>query len=183
MEGLKYTKEHEWIKLEGDIGIVGVTNFAQEQLTDVVFVELPEKKVVEAGKPMGVIESVKSVSDIFAPVNGEIIEVNESLSDNPELINKAPYGEGWIAKIKVANPADVDSLLSEEDWLDIEPSSISIKPGETKKIEIISTPSEFTPKGDYQTDLQIKVKNTNVVYHDSLEIKLVAMNIFDRLYL
>lgn len=117
MEGLKYTKEHEWVKLDGDVATVGVSDFAQKQLTDVVFVELPEKgKQVEADKPMGAIESVKSVSDVFCPMSGEVIEVNDKLSDNPELINKDPYGEGWIAKIKVDNVADYDKLMDHEEY-------------------------------------------------------------------
>jgi glycine cleavage system H protein len=117
IEGLKYSKEHEWVKVEGDIAIVGVTDFAQEQLTDVVFVELPEKgKEVEAGKNMGVIESVKSVSDVFAPISGEIIEVNEQLSDKPELINNDPFGEGWVAKIKIKDPVQLDALMNHEEY-------------------------------------------------------------------
>lgn len=114
---LKYSKEHEWVKIEGDTAIVGVTDFAQKQLTDIVFVELPEKeKKVEAGKPMAVIESVKSVSDVFSPVTGEIIEVNESLTDNPDIINKDPYGEGWIAKIKITGNSELNGLMSAEDY-------------------------------------------------------------------
>ena len=108
----KYTKEHEWIKVEGDIGIVGISDFAQHQLTDIVFVELPEKgKEVTQMKAMAVVESVKSVSDIFAPASGEIIEINEKLNDNPELINKDAFGEGWIAKIKISNKEELDSLM------------------------------------------------------------------------
>ena len=108
---LKYSKEHEWLKTERDVGIVGITDFAQHQLTDIVFVDLPEKgKKVEQGKPMAVIESVKSVSDVFSPVTGEVIEVNEKLRDNPEFINKDPYGAGWLVKIKVESSED--SLLS-----------------------------------------------------------------------
>jgi glycine cleavage system H protein len=114
---LKYSKEHEWIKIEGDIGIIGVTNFAQEQLTDIVFVELPDKgRKVEVGKQMAVIESVKSVSDIFSPVDGEVIEINEKLKDNPETINNDPYGEGWIVKIKMENKDGLNSLMSAEDY-------------------------------------------------------------------
>src|SRR3989338_5051781 len=96
---LKYTKEHEWVRVSGDVGIVGITDFAQKQLTDIVFVELPVKgKKVEQNKQMAVIESVKSVSDVFSPVTGEVTDVNLQLQDNPELINKDPYGKGWIAK-------------------------------------------------------------------------------------
>ena len=114
---LKYGKEHEWVKLEGDIAIIGVTDFAQKQLTDIVFVELPEKgKKVEQNKQMAVIESVKSVSDIFSPLTGEVIEVNEKLKDAPDIINKDPYGEGWIAKVKIANKDELNSLMSAEDY-------------------------------------------------------------------
>jgi glycine cleavage system H protein len=114
---LRYSKDHEWVKIEGDIAIVGVTDFAQKQLTDIVFVELPENgKKVEKDKPMAVIESVKSVSDVFSPVTGEIIEVNESLKDNPDTINKNPYDEGWVAKIKIVDNSELDGLMSAEDY-------------------------------------------------------------------
>ncbi len=114
---LRYSKEHEWIKVEGGIGIVGVTDFAQKQLTNVVFVELPEKgKKVEAGKQMDVIESVKSVSDVFSPISGEVIEVNERLRDNPDIINKDPYGRGWIVKVKMGDMDELDDLMTAEDY-------------------------------------------------------------------
>jgi glycine cleavage system H protein len=114
---LKYSKEHEWVKVEGDIAIVGVTDFAQEQLTDIVFVELPEVgKKVEAKKGMAVIESVKSVSDVFSPVNGEVVEANVKLSDSPEIINKDPYGEGWLAKIKIEDSSALDGMMSSEEY-------------------------------------------------------------------
>jgi len=116
-ENLKYSKEHEWVKVDGEVGIVGVTDFAQKQLTDIVFVELPGKgKRVEQNKQMAVIESVKSVSDVFSPVSGEIIDVNEMLKDSPEIINKDPYGEGWIAKIKIKNKAELNNLMSASDY-------------------------------------------------------------------
>ncbi len=114
---LKYSKEHEWIKVKGDIGIVGVTDFAQEQLTDIVFVDLPEKgKKAEAGKQIAVIESVKSVSDVFSPVNGKVIEVNEQLRDSPEIINKDPYGEGWMVKIRIENKDKLNELMPAEEY-------------------------------------------------------------------
>jgi len=114
---LKYTKEHEWVKVEGDVAVMGVTDFAQKQLTDIVFVELPETgKKVQQNKPCAVIESVKSVSDVFSPVSGEIIEVNERLKDNPEIINNDPYKEGWIAKIKIENKNELNSLMSVKDY-------------------------------------------------------------------
>jgi len=115
--GLKYSKEHEWLRVEGDIATVGVTDFAQKELTDIVFVELPEKgKRVEQNKQIAVIESVKSVSDVFSPLTGEVIEVNEKLKDNPDIINKDPYGEGWIAKVKIENKDQLNGLLSSEDY-------------------------------------------------------------------
>ncbi|GIW35340.1 glycine cleavage system protein GcvH [Meiothermus sp.] len=113
---LKYTKSHEWVRLEGDVAVVGITDFAQDALGDVVFVELPQMgKVAEPGAAIAVVESVKTASDIYAPVAGEIIEVNDALGDKPELLNQSPYGEGWLFKMKV-NPADVEGLLSAADY-------------------------------------------------------------------
>ena len=115
--GLHYTKEHEWVKLEGPTATVGVTDYAQHALTDVVFVELPKiGKLVQQGKPLCVIESVKSVSDVFAPLSGEVIESNESLSSSPESVNNSPYGDGWIAKLKVGDASEVHKLMSEEQY-------------------------------------------------------------------
>lgn len=114
---LKYTKEHEWIKVEGDTVTVGITDFAQNALTDIVFVELPDKgKQVEQSKTTATIESVKSVSDIYAPASGEVVEVNEQLKDSPEKVNKDPYGEGWIFKIKISNPEELKNLMSSEEY-------------------------------------------------------------------
>ena len=114
---LKYTKEHEWIKVENDIGTVGITDFAQDALTDVVFVELPKiGKKVEKFKTAATIESVKSVSDIFAPVSGEIAEVNQQLVEHPEFVNKEPYGNGWIFKIKITDKNELDNLMSSEEY-------------------------------------------------------------------
>lgn len=116
-QDLKYTKEHEWVKLEGDIAVVGITDFAQHQLTDIVFVELPEKgKRVGQSAQLAVIESVKSVSDIFSPVSGDIVDANDKLADNPEIINKEPYGQGWIAKIKVEKSDELNGLMSAENY-------------------------------------------------------------------
>lgn len=113
---LKYTKSHEWVRLEGDVAVVGITDFAQDALGDVVFVDLPQVgKAVEAGAAVAVVESVKTASDIYAPVAGEILEVNSALSDKPELINQSPYGEGWLFKMRV-NPADLNGLLSAADY-------------------------------------------------------------------
>lgn len=118
-EKLKYSKEHEWVKVEGDTAIVGITDFAQKQLTDIVFVELPEKgKKVEKGKQMAVVESVKSVSDVFSPVSGEVTEANEELANTPETLNKDPYGKGWIVKIKLEDKSQIDSLMSASEYED-----------------------------------------------------------------
>ena len=111
-EELKYTKEHEWIKVNGNEGTVGITDYAQHALTDVVFVELPETgKKVQQLKPFCTIESVKSVSDIFAPASGEVISANKDISEKPELVNQSPYENGWIAKIKIANKSELNNLM------------------------------------------------------------------------
>lgn len=117
-ENLKYTKEHEWIRVEDDqIGVVGITDYAQSELGDIVYVELPQTgKVVKQLEPFGTIEAVKAVSDLFSPVSGEVIEVNERLKDSPDLINKDPYGEGWIIKIKINDLKELNNLLSAEDY-------------------------------------------------------------------
>ncbi|MCR4289831.1 MAG: glycine cleavage system protein GcvH [Candidatus Scalindua sp.] len=113
----KYTKEHEWIKIDGDIAIVGITDFAQDQLTDVVFVELPEVgKQVDQNGNLCVVESVKSVSDIFSPISGEIVEVNRTLEDSPALINNEPFEGGWIVKLKVNNETELDQLMTSEEY-------------------------------------------------------------------
>ena len=112
---VKYTKEHEWIRLEGDVAYVGITDYAQEQLGDIVFVDIPtEGETLAADEVFGTIEVVKTISDLFLPVTGEILEQNEALADQPELVNQDPYGEGWLIKIKPAADADVDSLLDAE---------------------------------------------------------------------
>ncbi|HKA63547.1 MAG TPA: glycine cleavage system protein GcvH [Methylomirabilota bacterium] len=114
---LKYTREHEWAKVEGDRARIGITAFAQEQLGDVVFVELPKVGAkVTAMKTFGVVESVKAVSDLFAPVSGEVAEVNDALPKNPELVNTDPYGKGWMLVIRMSNPKDVDGLMSAADY-------------------------------------------------------------------
>lgn len=112
---VKYTKEHEWIRLEGDVAYVGITDYAQEQLGDIVFVDIPtEGETLAADEVFGTIEVVKTISDLFLPVTGEILEQNEALADQPELVNQDPYGEGWFIKIKPAADADFDSLLDAE---------------------------------------------------------------------
>ena len=111
-ENVKYTKEHEWIRLEGDVAYVGITDYAQEQLGDIVFVDIQtEGETLAADDVFGTIEVVKTISDLFLPVGGEILEQNEALADQPELVNKDPYGEGWLIKMKPDADADFDSLL------------------------------------------------------------------------
>ncbi len=113
----KYTKEHEWIKIDGDIATIGITDYAQDQLTDVVFVELPEVgKQIEQNGNLCVVESVKSVSDIFSPISGEIVEVNKALENSPELVNNEPFEGGWIAKLKVKDEAELDKLMTTEEY-------------------------------------------------------------------
>ena len=112
---VKYTKEHEWIRLEGDVAYVGITDYAQEQLGDIVFVDIPtEGETLAADEVFGTIEVVKTISDLFLPVTGEILEQNEALADQPALVNQDPYGEGWLIKIKPTADADFDSLLDAE---------------------------------------------------------------------
>lgn len=112
LKDFKFTKEHEWVKKEGDIAVVGITDYAQKELGDVVYVELPEKgSTYEKDEACSNIESVKAVSDIYAPVSGEITEVNEALEDNPEIVNKDPYGEGWLFKLRMGNPEELQELM------------------------------------------------------------------------
>ena len=114
-QNLKYTNEHEWIRVEGDMAYVGITDYAQEQLGDIVFVDIPTVgESLEANETFGTIEVVKTISDLFLPVAGEVIEQNESLEENPELVNKDPYGEGWLTKMKPANLKDIEDLLDAE---------------------------------------------------------------------
>jgi glycine cleavage system H protein len=109
---LKYTNDHEWIRFEGDTAVIGVTEYAQGELGDIVFIEVETiGDTLEEGETFGTIEAVKTVSDMFMPVSGEVLEFNENLNTNPELINKDPYGEGWIIKIKVSGSANTDHLL------------------------------------------------------------------------
>ena len=114
-QNLKYTNEHEWIRVEGDIAYVGITDYAQEQLGDIVFVDIPTVgETLEANETFGTIEVVKTISDLFLPVAGEVLEQNESLEENPELVNKDPYGEGWLIKMNPADIKDIDDLLDAE---------------------------------------------------------------------
>jgi len=111
-EGLRYTKDHEWAKIEGKRARIGITDFAQDQLTDVVYVELPPiGKTVKQGEPIGTVESVKAVSEIFAPISGTVVEVNKALVDKPELVNKDPYGEGWMVVVEATAPAQANALM------------------------------------------------------------------------
>jgi len=111
-DDLKYTKEHEWVKVDGTTAIVGVTEFAQSQLGDIVYLELPEEgEELEKEEPFGVIESVKAVSDIYAPLSGTVLEINDPLADNPETVNEDCYGEGWLVKVKITNPKDLNDLM------------------------------------------------------------------------
>lgn len=114
---LKYTKSHEWVRVEGDTAIVGITDHAQQELTDIVHVELPKLDTeIAAGSACAVVESVKAASDIYSPVSGEIVAVNDQLTSQPELLNRDPYGQGWIFKVKLRDPAEVDELLSASDY-------------------------------------------------------------------
>jgi len=114
---LKYTEDHEWVRVEGDTVVVGITDFAQGELGDVVFVEIEtEGEELDKGETFGTVEAVKTVSDLFMPVGGEVAEVNEELADEPELVNKDPYGKGWMVKIKVADTSELDDLMSAEDY-------------------------------------------------------------------
>ena len=114
-DNLRYTKDHEWIRLEGDEAIVGITDFAQHELGDIVYVEIETVgQQLKAGDVFGTVEAVKTVSDLFLPLDGAVIEVNPNLNSNPELVNSDPYGEGWMAKVKLSNVADVESLMNAE---------------------------------------------------------------------
>lgn len=114
---LLYTKDHEWVRVEGDIAVVGITDYAQGELGDVVFVEVPEEgALLEAHKPFGTIEAVKAVSDLFAPVSGFVAEVNPQLTNSPETVNRDPYGDGWMVKIRMSNPAELEGLLKAADY-------------------------------------------------------------------
>lgn len=114
---LKYTKDHEWTKIEGDTVVIGITDFAQSALGDIVFVELPEVgKTLAAHQTFGVVESIKSVSDLYSPISGTVVEVNSGLQNTPELCNAEPYGSAWMIKVKLSNTQEVNSLLSASDY-------------------------------------------------------------------
>jgi len=116
-EGLKYSKEHEWVKIEGNEATIGITDFAQDELGDIVYVDVPEVgKTLSQSSTFGVVESVKTVSDLYSPVSGEVTAVNTEAVSNPELVNKDPYGAGWIIKVKATDLSELDSLLSVTDY-------------------------------------------------------------------
>jgi glycine cleavage system H protein len=117
LEDLKYSKEHEWVRLEGDIATVGITDYAQGELGDIVFVELPQVGTkVECMKPFGTIEAVKAISDLFSPLTGEVVEVNGNLEGDSSIINSDPYGEGWIIKIRYSDSGELEGLLAAADY-------------------------------------------------------------------
>lgn len=114
---LKYTKDHEWVRLEGNVAYIGITDFAQSELGDIVFVELPEvNDHTEADEPFGSVESVKTVSELFAPLSGKVIKVNERLADEPELVNSSPYEDAWMIAIELTNTDELDTLLDDEGY-------------------------------------------------------------------
>jgi glycine cleavage system H protein len=118
-DNLHYSKDHEWVRVEADTAVIGITDHAQEQLGDVVYVELPKPgESFAANESFGSVESVKAVSEIFTPVSGEVAEVNETLDDEPEKVNKDPYSDGWMIKMKMASPGEVDSLLTAAEYED-----------------------------------------------------------------
>ena len=117
---LKYTKDHEWVKIEGDTAIVGITDFAQSELGDIVFVDVESvDEELNAGEVFGSVEAVKTVSDLYLPISGKVMEFNEELESEPELVNTDPYGKGWIIKLKIANDADQSELLSAEQYQEV----------------------------------------------------------------
>jgi glycine cleavage system H protein len=117
---LKYAKTHEWVRLEGDIATIGITDFAQGELSDIVYVEITAiGKTIKREDPLGTIEAVKAVSDLYSPVSGQVIAANDALKDSPATVNKDPYGEGWMAKIKVSDPTELASLLDAEAYADL----------------------------------------------------------------
>jgi len=114
-ENFRYTKEHEWVNVQGDTGTIGITDHAQKELGDIVYVDLPRVGTsLEQGKTMGSVESVKAVSDIYAPVSGEVVEINDALSTAPEKLNESPHGDGWMIKIRLSAPDEISGLLSAE---------------------------------------------------------------------
>ncbi len=116
-KNLKYDREHEWVRVDGDVAVIGISDFAQDQLGEVVYVDLPAVgDAVVAGEPFGEVESVKSVSELFSPVSGEIVEVNDALDDAPETVNEAPYADGWMIKVRLSDPDEVDGMMEAEEY-------------------------------------------------------------------
>lgn len=116
-EGLKYTKTHEWVLMKGNVAVVGISDHAQKELTDIVYVELPEVgKEVKKGDELCVVESVKSVSEIYAPVSGKVVKVNPTLEESPETINESPYDDGWLVELEITDKSDLDSLLDAQEY-------------------------------------------------------------------
>lgn len=119
-ENLKYTKEHEWVKIEGDVAVVGITDFAQGELGDIVYVEIEtEGETLAAEEVFGTVEAVKTVSDLFMPLSGEVLELNAGLDADPEVVNRDPYGAGWMIKVKMSDPSEAGSLLSAAEYKDL----------------------------------------------------------------
>lgn len=117
---LKYTKDHEWVKIDGDVATIGITHFAQSELGDIVYVDVDTlDETVEKDAVFGSVEAVKTVSDLFMPLTGEVIEFNEALEDEPEKVNSDPYGDGWMIKISIANPSEIDALLSDQEYKEL----------------------------------------------------------------
>ncbi|MGV3487841.1 MAG: glycine cleavage system protein GcvH [Tuberibacillus sp.] len=116
-KGLKYSEEHEWVKVEGNIAVIGITDFAQDELGDIVFVELPEVgDEVTADDAFGSVESVKTVSELYAPVSGKVVEINGELEDSPEFVNESPYEKAWMIKVEMSDPGELDQLLSPDEY-------------------------------------------------------------------
>ncbi len=119
-EDLKYTQDHEWVRVEGNIGTIGVTDHAQGELGDVVYVDIAaDLEEIKVGESFGTIEAVKTVSDIYAPISGKVLEVNTGLNDNPEVVNQDPYGAGWMVKVNLANPAELNELMDVKAYLEL----------------------------------------------------------------
>lgn len=117
---LKYTKEHEWVKVDGNVATIGITEYAQNELGDIVFVELPEEDdEVSEGDSFGSVESVKTVSELYAPINGKVTEINEELEDSPEFVNESPYDKAWMVKVEVEDESEFDNLLSADDYSEL----------------------------------------------------------------
>jgi len=118
-DNLKYTKDHEWIRVEGNTGICGLTDYAQGELGDIIYIDIPSEGAAKQGESIGTIEAVKTVADMFAPVSGKVTETNSPLNDNPAVVNQDPYGEGWLVKIEMSDASELDSLLTPESYKEL----------------------------------------------------------------